>query len=130
MTLVTTVLGVALGLALGGFVGLRWGRRFRARRKAYWTLNVAVVLGCAALDLLGLTVGNPVLAYAALGLMGGLITGMKYGYSDGLREWHDSPTADETVDESMASTENADGEAVAVGDCGVPSVGETGERHD
>jgi hypothetical protein len=50
-------------------------------------MNAAVVIGCAALDFAGLATGRYWLAYSAVGLMGGLITGMKYGFSDSIAVW-------------------------------------------
>jgi hypothetical protein len=76
--------GIAAGLAVGGLAGFRLGERFRGRRRAYWVMNVAAVLGCAILDFVGLASGRQWLAYAALGLMGGLITGLKYGHSESI----------------------------------------------
>lgn len=87
LMLVLTIVGVVAGLLGGGVGGYRLGRGVRGRRRAYWTLNVAVVLGCAVLDFAGLVLGQDALAYSAVGLMGGLITGMKYGYVDSMRVW-------------------------------------------
>ena len=87
LMLVLTIAGVAAGLLGGGVGGYRLGRGVRGRRRTYWTLNVAVVLGCAVLDFAGLALGQDALAYSAIGLMGGLITGMKYGYVDSMRVW-------------------------------------------
>ncbi len=71
----------------GGLWGLRLGRNNRGNRGAYWALNAAAVVGCAALDFAALRTGRPLLGYAALGLMGGLITGLKYGYSADRGRW-------------------------------------------
>jgi hypothetical protein len=92
--LVLTLGGVAAGLVFGGLVGHRIGERVRGRRRAYWALNVAVVLGCAGLDFAGLAMGSYWLAVSAIGLMAGLITGMKYGYVDSMRIWRNSTAAE------------------------------------
>ncbi len=67
-------------------------------------MNVGALLGCAALDLTGLVLGRQWLAYGALGLMAGLITGMKYGYSDSIGVWR---TPESTGEEGPA-VEGAD----------------------
>jgi len=56
-------------------------------------MNVAAVLGCAILDFAGLASGTYWLAFSAIGLMAGLITGMKYGYVDSMRIWRDPGSA-------------------------------------
>jgi hypothetical protein len=72
-------------------------------------MNAAVVVGCAALDFAGLATGRYWLAYSAVGLMCGLITGMKYGFSDSIAVWRmqadkgapAEETADAPVDSQM-----------------------------
>jgi hypothetical protein len=93
--LALTLVAVAAGLLGGGIAGYRAGERVRGSRRWYWWMNAAVLLGCAALDFTGLVLGRPWLAYGALGLMAGLITGMKYGYSESMRVWRAPDTADE-----------------------------------
>jgi hypothetical protein len=61
-------------------------------------MNVTAVLGCAVLDFVGLASGRQWLAYSALGLMGGLITGLKYGHSDSIRPSRASSETDAPAD--------------------------------
>ena len=104
MRYVAIVLGIVVGLVLGALGGLRagaWARGFAAR---YWTLNAAALLGSLGLDILGLFVRQPWLSYGSLGLMAGLITGLKYGYSPTLRVWEavDAQDGEPDVDPATA----------------------------
>jgi hypothetical protein len=106
MGLAFTLAAVAAGLAFGGLVGFKIGEAVRGSRWTYWALNISVVLGCAVLDFAGLVAGRYWLAYSAIGLMAGLITGMKYGYVDSMRVWRgagpDDPLAG-APDEAQSS---------------------------
>jgi len=106
--LIPILVGLAVGLGCGGLAGYRLGASIRGRRRAYWSLNVAVVLACAALDFAGLVSGVNWLAYSALGLMGGLITGMKYGYVDSIRVWQEPGSTELPAEASSdASTDQS-----------------------
>ena len=111
MQLAFTLAAVAAGLAFGGLAGFKIGEGVRGSRSTYWALNILVVLGCAVLDFAGLVAGRYWLAYSAIGLMAGLITGMKYGYVDSMRVWRDTGPAESLAgapDESPSSeSENA-----------------------
>ena len=111
--LIPILVGLAVGLGCGGLAGYRIGASIRGRRRAYWSLNVAVVLGCAALDFAGLVSGVNWLAYLALGLMGGLITGMKYGYVDSMRVWQEPGRTDLPEDPSTDASADQPHEPVA-----------------
>ena len=100
MNLALTVIGVIAAFVAGGLVGLWMGARNRGNRGAYWALNGAAVLGCAALDFVALTTGRAWLGYSALGLMGGLITGLKYGYSSIGDVWRETPDTRDAPEES------------------------------
>jgi hypothetical protein len=105
--LAITLAAVAAGLVGGGLAGYRMGEIVRGSRRSYWVMNVGVLLVCAVLDFTGLVLGRPWLAYGALGLMAGLITGMKYGYSDSIRVWQ----APESTGEEGSTVECADEDA-------------------
>lgn len=81
------VLGVSLGLLGGIGAGLALGERVRGRPRRYWALNFATVAVCMVADFVGLALGWAPLAYGAIGLMGGAITGLKYGYSESIGVW-------------------------------------------
>jgi hypothetical protein len=98
---------VAAGLALGGLAGLRIGGGIQSRR-GYWTINIAVVLGCMVLDFAGLMAGRYWVAYSALGLMGGLITGVKYGFIGSTGGWRPAGTSAPPASEGEESVEDPD----------------------
>jgi len=81
------VAGVFVGL-LGGLLGGYWlGGLARKNSRQYWALNGASVLLCVALDFVGLVTGQVWLALGAVGLLAGLLTGLKYGYSESIGAW-------------------------------------------
>ena len=98
MNLALTVVCVGASLLGGGLAGYRLGTYVRGRLGTYWILNLVALVGCAMLDFAGMATGHYVLGYSALGLMGGLITGMKYGYTDSLRIWPDPEPAETPAD--------------------------------
>jgi hypothetical protein len=106
VNLVFEVMGVAAGLAVGGVAGYRIGKHVRGCRRDYWALNAATVLGCAALNYYGLVSGRHWLACAAIGLMGGAITGMKYGYVDSIRVWENPVSTGVAPDSPADSSED------------------------
>lgn len=87
MSLPVIVIAVIVGLLGGIFGGLKVGEAVRGRARAYWMLNGVVVLVSMLLDFVGLVTGNLWLALGAVGLMGGGITGLKYGYSESIGIW-------------------------------------------
>lgn len=85
-----TLLGfgsVFVGLLGGIGAGLGLGELVRGRPRRYWALNVAALAVCMAVNFVGLVLGWPLLAYGALGAMGGVLTGLKYGYSESIGVW-------------------------------------------
>ena len=112
VNLALAITGVTAGLVGGVLVGWRLGVANRASRRAYWMLNTAVVFGCGLLNFAGLVTARSWLAYAAIGLMGGLITGMKYGYSESGGVWHRQDPATEGDDTVRYQEAPPDEEAV------------------
>ena len=87
MSLLFTVVGVVVGLTMGVAGGLKAGEMVRGRPRAYWALNAVAVIVSMLLDFTGLALGQMWLAMGAVGLMGGSITGLKYGYSESIGIW-------------------------------------------
>jgi hypothetical protein len=102
MVYVLIVIGIVAGLVLGIFGGLRAGAWARGNAVRYWSLNAGAFFGSLGLDILGLFVRQPWLSYGAIGLMAGLITGLKYGYSPTLRVWEPPPPPAEEPDHAEA----------------------------
>ena len=107
MSPIAAIAGVIVGLIGGIFGGLKVGESIRGRARMYWGLNALVVLVCMLLDFAGLATGQLWLALGSLGLMGGSITGLKYGYSESIGIWRmiDTWTG---RDASMRTTSDAD----------------------
>lgn len=118
MDVVGRVVGIMTGVAVGGLAGFWIGGRVRGQRRAYWALNVVAVLACAAIDFAGLALGRPWLAYSAVGLMGGLITGMKYGYSDAMRIWR--PTDSDGAPADIPAQSSTDSSTEPAAECAEP----------
>ncbi len=87
MQLVAVIAAVMVGLLGGIFGGLKFGEMVRGRPRTYWLLNGAAVLAFMVLDFIGLATGQLWLALGAVGLMGGTITGLKYGYNESIGIW-------------------------------------------
>lgn len=87
MSLAATIVAVLVGLLGGIFGGLKLGEKVRGRAGAYWALNGIVIVVCMLIDFAGLALGYLWLAMGAVGLMGGAITGLKYGYSESIGIW-------------------------------------------
>jgi hypothetical protein len=107
-TLAPAVAGLLGGMALGFFLG----GRVRGRVRLYWTLNVVVCASCVAADFAGLLLGWSWLAYGALGVMGGGIAGLRYGYSEGAAVWRAvGPDESAEAPEEAEESETNDGPA-------------------
>jgi len=109
MALLASIVAVLVGLLGGIFGGLKVGARVRGRARVYWALNALVVIVCMLLDFAGLVTGQLWLALGAVGLMGGSITGLKYGYSESIGVWRSMDTLT-GADAGMRSPDDAEDE--------------------
>jgi len=99
MELAAVIVAAVAGLAAGVWSGLRYGARLEggpARR--YWIANVVVLFGGMFVAFLGQALYALWLAVAGLGLSGGGITGLKYGYGVSVGVWaiHDRIVGSDT----------------------------------
>jgi len=110
MLLAAVIAAVLVGLLGGIFGGLKVGELIRGRPRTYWLLNGAAVLVFMVLDFIGLATGQLWLALGAVGLMGGTITGLKYGYNESIGIWRtvDSWTG---TDANMRTADDKDGDS-------------------
>jgi len=108
---------VLLGLLGGIWAGYKLGEHVRGNPGRYWAWNAAAFVGCILLDLAGLALGQYWLTVASMGLLAGLITGLKYGYSESIGIWKmldtwtgvDAdlrPPVSDPADEDSAGTED------------------------
>ena len=81
------VASVLVGVLAGIFAGYALGKLVRGRSARYWGLNAGALVVCMTLDFVGLVTGRAWLALGAIGLMAGLLTGLKYGYAESIGAW-------------------------------------------
>ena len=105
MRVLIDIASVAIGLALGGGVGYAIGRRFEDDRRMLWTLAIAAFTSAWVLDLAGYISGRPEVSIGSIGLMAGLVTGVKYGGFPPLGRR--TGAQGEHADEDAASPEDA-----------------------
>ncbi len=81
--LIASISAGVTGLASGVAVGLAVGQRYGAVVWRFWVLCVFALVACSALCAAALVLAERWLAVGALGLLGGLLTGLKYGARGG-----------------------------------------------
>lgn len=92
MGIALVVIGSIAGLAAGVWLGLKWGMRLSGGPSfRYWLANLAMALGGLAIAIGGQLLDAMWFAVSGVGVMGGGITGLKYGYgaSPGVWAVHD-----------------------------------------
>ena len=88
MELAAVIVAALVGLMVGVWSGLRYGARLEGGPSwRYWVANVVVLFGGMLAAFLGQVFDALWLAVAGLGLAGGGITGLKYGYGASVGVW-------------------------------------------
>ena len=116
MQLLLDILGMGVGLTLGTWAGFSAGRRFETRRRRLLWLVVPVLAVVWIVDIAGYISARPEISLASLGLMAGLLTGLKYGAFPEIRLWDKSsprPVAELTEPPAGAPAVDDDGHASA-----------------
>ena len=91
--------GGIVGLVLAINVGLKWGESLRDRPSwRYWSANGVVMMAGIFAVFVGVAMDLGFLWTGGVGLMGGGITGLKYGYGRSIGLWR-------TVDRITGSDE-------------------------
>lgn len=85
------IVAIIVGLAVGGVAGFWIGSKWREDRRIMWSVAVAAFLAASILNFAGQFSGKEWLAIGALGLMGGIISGVKYGGFPEVRAWDEPP---------------------------------------
>lgn len=80
---VANVVAGAVGIASGVKAGLVAAHRWGSPPWRFWVTCVGALVACSALCALGIGLGQRWLAIGALGLLGGMLTGLKYGVRAG-----------------------------------------------
>ena len=112
MRLLVDIGAVAIGLIVGAAVGYWIGLRWESRRRTLWTIAGAAFAIAWIVDLAGYAVGHPEVSIGSVGLMAGIVTGVKYGGFSPLRAL-DQPAGTDVPapDESEAATPAPRGDA-------------------
>lgn len=88
MDIVLAAVGAVAGLAFGVWAGWVLGQRVRERKPwAYWALNAAAFFDGTLVMFLGIWFDQLWLTMAGVFLLGGLLTGLKYGYGKSVGVW-------------------------------------------
>jgi hypothetical protein len=69
------------------WAGFAIGKRFETRRVMLWWLAVPVLATVWTVDLAGRLSARPELSLGSIGLMAGILTGVKYGAFPEVRLW-------------------------------------------
>lgn len=85
MTYVLMGIGIVVGLALGGYGGFRVGSAVVGRRRRFWLIVALLFVVATAILGQALHADAMWLAGLALGVLGGGVTGLKYGSDEQLR---------------------------------------------
>jgi hypothetical protein len=123
--LILDIVAIAAGLAIGFVVGYWIGSRYRGQRGILWSLAGGAIATAWVIDLAGFVSGQQWLATGSIGLMAGLITGIKYGGFPEVRVWDKPPPGARVADRSDLREES-----VADGSVPEGSAPEEEPRHD
>lgn len=88
MAYLALALGGLLGLAGGILLGLRWGSRLAGGSTGkYWRANAVLFFSGMLLAFAGDVLGSAFLWGVGVGVMGGGVTGLKYGFGRSVGIW-------------------------------------------
>ena len=79
MRVLVDIVAVAIGLAVGVAAGYWIGHRWESNRRMLWTMAGLAFATAWVVDLAGYIAGVPEVAIGSIGLMAGVVTGVKYG---------------------------------------------------
>ena len=112
MLLILDIVAIAAGLAIGFVAGYWIGSRYRGQRGILWSLAAGAIATAWVIDLAGFVSGQQWLATGSIGLMAGLITGIKYGGFPEVRVWDKPPPGARVADSGDSREESAPGGSV------------------
>ena len=76
---ITALLLAIVGIVIGFRLGQEWAGRATSK-KQYWTFNVIAYVVCIVISAFIAALGLVVLVFAVIGILGGVIAGLKFGY--------------------------------------------------
>ncbi len=83
---ITALLLAILGILIGFRIGQQWAPRAESKRQ-YWVFNGIAYAVCIVVSAFIAALGLVVLVFAVIGILGGIIAGLKYGYGDSVGPW-------------------------------------------
>jgi energy-converting hydrogenase Eha subunit A len=90
------IAAVIVGLGVGGAIGWGVGRRWEQHRRRMWFATAVLLVAVCALDIAAISRGQFAVAYGAIGLMAGALTGIRYGGFSEIRDvWRKPRRADD-----------------------------------
>ena len=92
MNFILDVLAIAAGLILGAALGYWIGRKWEHDRRVLWAMGIGAFVFASVLNFAGRLLGQEWLAIGAIGLMAGILSGVKYGGFPDVRVWEKPPT--------------------------------------
>lgn len=96
MSVLQTIGALAIGFVLGAAAGYAAGSKWRGRRRTLLALGAGALVVALLIDLTGYVAGRSAISNASIGLMAGLLTGIKYGGFPEIRVWEPaSPSNDD-----------------------------------
>ncbi len=99
MEAVLSVIGGLVGIVGSMWLGLVWGERLRPRRRwRYWAANAVMLFAGMTITFVGLRFELFWIAVAGVGVMGGGLTGLKYGLGESVGIWKTADRLTKTDD--------------------------------
>ncbi|MDR3686405.1 MAG: hypothetical protein P4L93_05580 [Coriobacteriia bacterium] len=91
MNFVFDVIGIAVGLVLGALLGYWIGTNWEHDRRMLWVMGIGAFVLATVINFVGRVFGLEWLAIGAIGLMAGILSGVKYGGFPDVRVWEKPP---------------------------------------
>ena len=86
------VMGIAVGLILGALLGYWIGTKWEQDRRMLWTMGITAFVFATVVNFVGRVFGLEWLAIGSIGLMAGILSGVKYGGFPDVRVWEKPPS--------------------------------------
>lgn len=91
MSFVFDVIAIAAGLILGALLGYWIGTTWEHDHRVLWVLGACAFVFATVVNLAGRVLGLEWLAVGSIGLMAGILSGVKYGGFPDVRVWEKPP---------------------------------------
>lgn len=105
---ILSIAAIAVGLVLGGVIGYWIGVTWRDNRRVLWAMAIVAFVLASVLNFAGQLTGRQWLAIGGLGLMAGIISGVKYGGFPDVRVWEKPAPGAEAPADAEGAPQDAD----------------------